>query len=100
MRIPVAVKTSRGELFTGMARGVPYAGRVTLTSDRGVNCSGKYTTDERYVVHAPEVFCSDGRAVSFSAPLDDDRVSTGGAVRFSTGETATVGAGKRARLIR
>lgn len=61
-RVPALGETSDGEKFTGMfdRRADGLGGAVTLISDRGVNCNGRWYLDEDQTGSAV-ITCSDGR---------------------------------------
>lgn len=97
--LPVSMKTSSGELYTGMTVGPPFNGVVRVQSTNGTTCSGAYTTDQYRTIRAPGVSCSDGRTATFTAKLESDLTSARGTARFSDGSTADVGVGSRATAI-
>jgi len=94
--LPVAVTTSKGEVFRGRTEGPPFSGMVKVSNAKGTTCEGKYTTDNSRTIHAPDVHCSDGRTASFTALLQPDLVSARGTAKFSDGSTAEVGVGQLA----
>lgn len=96
--LPVSVKTSKGELFRGMAQGPAFSGNVSLTSDRGAKCEGPYTTGQDRVISATAQ-CNDGRSATLRATLEADLVSARGTAEISDGSTAQVGVGKHAQSI-
>ena len=97
--LPVSVRTTQGELFTGSTYGPPFNGEVRLHSERGTTCSGRYTTDQYRTIRAPAVRCSDGRSATFTATLRADLTSARGTANFSNGAQGDVGVGSQAAAV-
>lgn len=96
--LPVSVKTSKGEMFRGMAQGPAFSGNVVLSSDKGTRCEGPYTTGQDRVISATAQ-CNDGRTATLRATLEADLVSARGTAELSDGTSAQVGIGKHAQVI-
>lgn len=96
--LPVSVKTSKGEMFRGMAQGPAFSGTVVLSSDKGARCEGPYTTSQDRVISATAQ-CNDGRTATLRATLEADLVSARGTAELSDGTTAQVGVGKHAQAV-
>lgn len=96
--LPVTVKTTKGEVFRGMAQGPAFSGNVVLANTNGVRCEGPYKVGQDRIIQATAQ-CSDGRSASLTASLEADLVSARGSAKMSDGSTAQVGIGKFAELV-